>query len=368
MIRRVIAGLAAVALLAACSDRGTTRAEAPETVGGGSTASTVAMAPTDPATTEAPPASTATSPSAAPPFLDECPPFVPAAPTGTIPPDGGSQAPLYRDGDTLTDYATAQPDYAFLRYEDVGSGFADTLLVGFVTDRAGLEAHRAAIVDQLDYPGSVSFCTARISIADLESLSAELDPILMSALPRGWGIDGQTVRVELRADQLDLAEELHARYASQLTITVGAKPYPDLSAAPAPFGCDALPAPSPGDLTARVELEQSEAVSGADFRGNVVVRNDGAAAFQGDTGVQILVVVDPGTGVVVGWYDGGVDMVGYGMSLAPAAEQTIEAVGGLASCDATLYAVPPGDYEVTAVVGLGSTVVIADPAPLRVTG
>jgi hypothetical protein len=172
-------------------------------------------------------------------------------------------------------------------------------------------------------------------------LLAEIDPVLMNVQPRGWGIGDQTVFVQLRADQLDLADELHGRYGSQLTITVGAKPYPDLSAAPAPFGCDALPAPSRSDLTARVELEQSEAVSGADIRGNVVVRNEGVAAIEGSTGVQVLVVVDPATGTVVGRYEGGVDLVGILISLRPGAEQAIRAIGGLASCDPGRYSVPP---------------------------
>jgi hypothetical protein len=61
-------------------------------------------------------------------------------------------------------------------------------------------------------------------------------------------------------------------------------------------------------------------------------------------------------------------MVGYPVSLAPGAEQSIEAVAGLASCDPTISAVPPGADDVTAVVDLGSTVVVAEPARLLVTG
>jgi hypothetical protein len=302
------------------------------------------------------------------PIVQACPDAVASGPMPTV--VGSSPiTELEIDAAALSAYGAGQDDFAFVRYETSdGGSFPNRLLVGFSTNAEGLAAHRQAVDEMVEHPNAVSLCIAAGSQADATTVFEEISALAdeWGLRPRGLGNFDGRVTLELAADETAFADEVIARHGDVVTITVAGKSYPVITAAPVSSYCESLPEPT-GELASLVTLAQSDARTGSDFDGEVVFRNDGSAAVTLSTGIQLLVVIDA-EDRPVGYFDGYTKLSAVWLMLEPGQSTAIEAVGGLASCDPGLYAVPPGDYRVTATTTdvASGLVVVAEPAPLRV--
>ncbi len=168
------------------------------------------------------------------------------------------------------------------------------------------------------------------------------------------------VAVALRADGASLAGELWRQWGDALEITVGARRYPTGE----PAGTPECPGPSvrsqPGEsetvqpaLLAELTLDSSEIPSGADVAGTITITNPGDNRVEAMTGaVAVGVVVRPGTGEVVGVWDGALTAEARLIDLAPGESQHLPVVGGTATCSTEgPPGLAPGAYELVVAVG-----------------
>ncbi len=168
------------------------------------------------------------------------------------------------------------------------------------------------------------------------------------------------VAVALRADGASLAGELWRQWGDVLEITVGARRYPTGE----PAGTPECPGPSvrsqPGEsetvqpaLLAELTLDSSEIPSGADVAGTITITNPGDNRVEAMTGaVAVGVVVRPGTGEVVGVWDGALTAEARLIDLAPGESQHLPVVGGTATCSTEgPPGLAPGAYELVVAVG-----------------
>ena len=162
------------------------------------------------------------------------------------------------------------------------------------------------------------------------------------------GCPGGPVLLGLTPGEERLAQQLGARFGSDLHMTVGLTSYAGKSGRSPQCGSLEPSAPLPAGLHLVLELNSRNIRSGATFNGKVVVDEQGPGSFLMDTGQPLqAVVVRLGTLQVVGVFSGGIAGTGYLLSLAPGHSGSVPIVGGTARCDGGVgSALPPGNYQV----------------------
>ena len=153
----------------------------------------------------------------------------------------------------------------------------------------------------------------------------------------------------------DEAGRLYRRFGDLVRLTVGALPYPPGTAA-------GRPVPSPGATVAplgpeevSVELDGPAVVrSGFTLRHGLLVSNRSAAELAIATNGQVTaVVVDPGSGEVVGGFSGAQFLPLITFRVPAAGTERIPLLIGTASFTPRLgYAVPPGSWGLQATLEL----------------
>ena len=317
----------------------------------------------------------ATPPSA----LGDCPNFVTVVEKGPDPTDFSENGPLANnqgrlqgDAATMQTYGSAHPDeFTSVRFEN--SPWV-RLVIGFT---GHIQEHCAALRAMLEFP--TEFQIVRLPRTATELLEVQ-QAIVALAGPhlRSAGSGPEAIDVQLRADGISIAEQIHATYGELVKIQVGFLPYPDRTSAD--IDCSAILKDIVTDtpLRATARLETARVVTGADFGGTVTVTNRGADVVEFESGDPMTAVIyRRGTDQVVGAYDGGIGGVGTGGTLQPGGTLDIGVLGGTASCDPTLgYALPPGLYDVRVPVdqyahpdatGVVITYLLSDPVPLEIT-
>ena len=363
MTGRTIALLAGVWLVAAC----------------------VAGAP--PVPTEATPSETATpggspGPTGGSAGMPGCPNFVGVVETGPMPGDNGAedgpvaqeQGRLTGDAEAAQRYGASHPDeFASVRFEN---GPRVRIVVAFT---GHIAEHCVALRELLAFPDEFEIILEERTEADLLAIQQEIvdlaRPFLVSA---GSGATG-VIEVGLRANGEDMARQIVERYGDAVHVTVGLLSYPDRTRADGLTTCTPVMATLRVDTPLRgtLALETSTVWSGADFNAKVRVANRGAKDFDFQSGSPATALVfAPGGSEAIGTFTGGIGGVGLGQVLRPLESIDIDVLGGTASCDPALgYALPPGLYEVRAVIDVLTMhdnaptdigYILSDPAPLTI--
>ena len=311
--------------------------------------------------------------------LGDCPNFVTVVEKGPDPTDFSENGPLANnqgrlqgDAETIQRYGSAHPDeFTSVRFEN--SPWV-RLVIGFT---GHIQEHCAALRAMLEFP--TEFQIVRLPRTATELLEVQ-QAIVALAGPhlRSAGSGPEAIDVQLRADGISIAEQIHATYGELVKIQVGFLRYPDRTSAD--FDCSAILKDIVTDtpLRATARLETARVVTGADFGGTVTVTNRGADVVEFESGDPMTAVIfRRGTDQVVGAYDGGIGGVGAGGTLQPGGTLDIGVLGGTASCDPALgYALPPGLYDVRVPVdqyahpdatGVVITYLLSGPVPLEIT-
>ena len=312
-----------------------------------------------------------------------CPNFVEVVETGPVPGDTGTedgpvaqtQARLSGDAEAGQAYGAEHADeFASLRFEN---GPRVRIVVAFT---GHIAEHCAALRELFAFPDEFEIVLAERTEADLLAIQQEIvnraRPFLVSA---GSGGATGVIEVGLRANGEGMARQIVEEYGDAVHVTVGVLSYPDRTRADGLTTCTPangtlrLDAPLRGTLT----LQPLSVSSGADFDATVRVVNIGVNAFDFQSGSPVTALVfAPGASEAIGTYTGGIAGVGLGQVLAPRDSVDIDVLGGTASCDPALgYALPPGQYEVRAVIDVLTMhdnapteieYILSDPAPLTI--
>lgn len=171
-------------------------------------------------------------------------------------------------------------------------------------------------------------------------------------------------RIRLAAWAADEAEQLHRRFGTNVTLTVGAMAYPDPQDTPvheAPAG----PA-SPDELTVALATPLTIR-SGHHESTRLLVTNhtDNVINVQG---APPAVITDPDSGQAVGGYAGAVAAVLIIHSIQPGATVPLPLLVATTSHVAALgYAIPPGRWTIHTTLALyGDRTVRTPPLPLTI--
>ena len=173
---------------------------------------------------------------------------------------------------------------------------------------------------------------------------------------RQYGIQWGHVHIRLRADQLQLADELLQRYGNLVRLEVGRKPYP-----PQP-GVTRVqrphrPEPTRPNITipgleVTLLLDQPTIASGSDGRARIRFENGGDQPITLSTGSPLTAcLIDPISNDTVGYFDGAIGGVGKTLQLQPGDVEMMPVIFGTTSPpDVEGYSAPPGRYLVECVV------------------
>jgi hypothetical protein len=198
--------------------------------------------------------------------------------------------------------------------------------------------------------------------ADLAGIQAEIEASLdapdLLNIGEGTGQGAGLMFVYLRLGREHIADQLIARYGDVLRVAVGDMPWPLIEEHRSFDSCaDPLPAGDAIDgLSAKVTVTEDEVKLGEEIAGSVVLTNDTTdpVVFTwGGAGVRGY-LVEPGTDEPVGMFTG-METAQLSATPAPAGGESepIRLVVGVVSCTPTVHtAVPPGRYEVVAVLNL----------------
>ncbi|TAL06928.1 MAG: hypothetical protein EPO00_10200 [Chloroflexota bacterium] len=309
----------------------------------------------------------------------DCPNYVDIVETGPDPTDFSENGPVVRDqgrlqGDVaaMQTYGSAHPDeFTSVRFENAPWV---RLVIGFT---GHIQEHCAALRSILEFPDEFQVVRLPKTATELEDIQQAIVALAGQHL-RAVGIGAETIDVQLRADGIEIARQIHATYGDLRVIQVGFLPYPD--PASARVDCSGIFKDVITDTTLRAtaRLEVTQVVTGADFRGSVTITNAGSDLVDFESGDPMTAVLyQRGTDEVVGAYEGGIGGVGTGGTLGPGGTIDIGVLGGTASCDPSLgYALPPGLYDVRVPVeqyahpdpnGVVVTYLLSDPVPLEIT-
>jgi hypothetical protein len=169
--------------------------------------------------------------------------------------------------------------------------------------------------------------------------------------------DGGTppYEIELAAWAEAEAGELYRRFGDRVSLTVGALPYPPGRPSRRPVPSPERPADLLGPEEADVGLDGPAVVrSGHTLRHGLLVSNRSGAELAVATNGQVTaVVVDPGSGEVVGGFAGAQFLPLITFRVPPAGTERIPLLIGTASFTPRLgYAVPPGNWGLHATLDL----------------
>ena len=187
--------------------------------------------------------------------------------------------------------------------------------------------------------------------------------------PRHDRTDQPPYRIGLTSWATDVAADLHCRFGDGVDLRVGALGYPDPWAVGVPrIEATQLLDPAEGV----VELDGPREVRSGDvLRTGLRIANVSKGKLTINTNGQLtaLVILDPGSGDVVGGYWGGQTLPGVRFEVLPGDRTTIPLLVGTESFVPELgYRVPAGVWEVAADLRLGDgRVVRSVPVPLAIT-
>jgi hypothetical protein len=175
--------------------------------------------------------------------------------------------------------------------------------------------------------------------------------------------------IGLAAWATDAALELHDRFGSNVTLTIGALPYPPNNDRQVP-GRGALDAPTV-DPT-RIGVDPSEPLSvrtGHTHRQELLLTNRTESLVAISSNGQLTaVVVDPVSHRAVGGFAGAQTLARVSFGVVPGATRAIPLLVGTASFDPALgYAVPAGEWAVQAPITINGDRMTTPILPLTVT-
>jgi hypothetical protein len=181
------------------------------------------------------------------------------------------------------------------------------------------------------------------------------------------------VAIHLKPDTEAVAADLHDRFGDFVSLEVGALPYPpELVVAPPDLARSArdLAPVAPTELL--VVLDGPLAIrSGRTATHHVLVTNLSSDAISIATSGNLYAkIVDPDTGATIGGYAGAIRLPLVRFGAEPTETVRIPLVVGTASYVMELgYAVPAGDWQLTAELRLeDGRVLVTPPLPLTITG
>jgi hypothetical protein len=175
--------------------------------------------------------------------------------------------------------------------------------------------------------------------------------------------------IGLAAWATDAARELHDRFGSDVTLTVGALPYPPNNDRQVPkLGALDAPVVDP----ARIGIDPSEPLSvrtGHTHRQELLLTNRTESAVMISSNGQLTaVIVDPVDHRVVGGFTGPQNMALRWFDIVPGATRAIPLLVGTDSVDPALgYAVPAGQWAVQAPIEINGDRMSTPILPLTVT-
>lgn len=277
------------------------------------------------------------------------------------PPPREPSGPPHEDVETSHRYGETHPDvFGGMRVD------GDRLRVGLTV----LEPYADELRVQLQHPEAVDIVPVAYTERQLGALQEEVMHRARAAgVFQGCSRRFQRVHVQLRADGVQHARELHDAFGDRLAITVGRRRYPPTGDVDKPRAAPASTTRIPG-LTIRAVLDATEVPSGAFYEGHVVLRNTGTGTISVDSDQPLAASLVDLRGHVAGVDTRPVAGTGARFDLPPGHERRIRFTGGTAG-SAGHYATPPGDYEVVVTVPLyGPEVrgqVVSPGVPLRVT-
>ena len=176
-------------------------------------------------------------------------------------------------------------------------------------------------------------------------------------------------QIGLAAWAIDAAEELHDRFGSDVTLSVGALAYPS-GTDDNLTGHDADTAPVVDTSRIGIELDRPLSVrTGRDERYELLLTNRTESVLSISSNGQLTaVVVDPGSGRVVGGFAGFQTLPLVTFLIPAGVTQKIPLLVGAASFDRALgYAVPPGIWAVRAPIVVNGNRMNTRTLPLTVT-
>jgi hypothetical protein len=187
------------------------------------------------------------------------------------------------------------------------------------------------------------------------------------------------IRITLRADQRELAQQFVDQYGAKVAVRLGGFPFPNADdprdGSPSPT-CGDVPVTS-GDATLEMSLDSPPltSISGADLSVAISIKNASAQPFGWFSGgVDTAYVTDSGSRRVVGFSDIGMTAEGHSGTVEAGGTLQRGALGGTSSCDkARGWALPPGNYDVyvvfntLAVDGAKGGNYVSPPFPLVIT-
>jgi hypothetical protein len=284
-----------------------------------------------------------------------------------------AQARLQHDIQAANDYGSAHPDeFGSIRLENAPRV---RIVIAFT---AHIAAHCAALRSLLDFPDEFEIVMQSLPQARLYELMQEIGDKAGSHL-LGLGVMSDHLELALRPDGKATADALTATYGPDILhiVSIGFLGYPDINVVARPCLTMLASKIDISGLRAILTLDSPTVRSGQDFHGSVVIRNDGSQPAELNSGAPATAVVyRAGTNELVGGYAAGGGEVGFGGTIAPGASLTDEMVSGTASCVPALgYALPPGHYDVRAVVeqyhslpagGVVASDILSAPVPLEV--
>jgi hypothetical protein len=239
-----------------------------------------------------------------------------------------------------------------------------SVFVSFTDDVAD---HRAALVEQVEFPDELIVCQAPASKADRRAIQATLSNELAGRFT-SIGTSGMAgvVTVDLNPDEEALAEELVQRYGAAVDVTVGALQYP---LAEAEAVCPPPLEPSLVDGLRFMIVDPDTALAptaSGTVQLTVRLMNTSDETVRFDSGQPTAVITDvrgmPLTLDIVGGED-----MGVLIELEPGEHQDFDLDVSLAACDPALgYMISPGDHHIVISLHNGQlqTEMNSDPVPV----
>jgi hypothetical protein len=182
--------------------------------------------------------------------------------------------------------------------------------------------------------------------------------------------------IRLTSGSLAIAEDLHGRFGAEVSLRVGALPYP-----PAPAGASQDPygpmlrepvAPDHRIEGMRVALDGPlQVTSGATVEHGLLVTNEGLQPFTVNTNGQLTAqIIDPSDGTHVGGSAGAQRMPLVAFTIVPGKTTRIPLLVGTASYVPALgYTIAPGRWGLTADLDLAGRGTVRSPVLMfEVTG
>lgn len=264
-------------------------------------------------------------------------------------------------------YGNAHPD-EFAGYGLIWQATNDaTVVIALAGD---VDAHRSALAQQVAFPDELVVCHAVQSQTAAQAMQQQLQTESGNGFLSSYvEIDG-TVTIGLRAADERLAGQMVAQHGDLVRVQVGSLPYP-MPDPPPPSHCPALAADAaPAGMEITVvppgPLSAADDPFSADLQ--VMVRNVGSDRISFGTGIAIGYLLDQQGSVVAASDTVGIDDIGLGVDLAPGESTTIQLVVSPASCDPAVgYVVPPGTYQLVALVQHERDTLRSTPLSVEVT-